>query len=287
MSPHLEPTLLKNLLDGLSHFGIEVANDFLDRIRTVFSECKGHKLQLSQSLDILMWQDGIRPSYDVNDCWADRVLADIAEHIDMKGADRLLSVEESGKIGSKIQDYLIESIYTILKDNAGEKLLRYLLRLEHGLLFWLKTSHGRYEGIESVMEYMDVEFVNQKAYIDQYLRASNLTRLFIERLIKKDYPETNRDMTEEVFDHLFALDHQYFNMSMYLDVLNVEGESARLSILSNGRIAYPMDCLDKGQEYLKDLRSHELEELSKHLKIVGEIPEFALDTSCSDFKVAF
>ena len=38
---------------------------------------------------------------------------------------------------------------------------------------------------------------------------------------------------------------------------------------------------------MKDLRSHELEELSKHLKIVGEIPEFALDTSCSDFKVAF
>lgn len=287
LSPHLEPTLLKNLLDGLSHFGIEVANDYLDRIRTVFGECKGHILQLSQSPDILMWQDGVRTSYDVNECWADRVLADIAEFIDMKGADTLLSVEESGRIGSKIQDYLIESIYTILKDNAGEKLLRYLLRLEHGLLFWLKTSHGRYEGIESVMEYMGVEFVNQKAYIDQYLRASNLTRLFIERLIKNDYPESNRDMTEEDFDHLFALGHQYFNISMYLDVLNVEGESARLSILSNGRIAYPMDCLDKGQEYMKDLCTHELEELSKHLRIVREIPEYALDTSCSEFKEAF
>ena len=118
MSPHLEPTLLKNLLDGLSHFGIEVANDYLERIRTIFGECKGHILQLSQSPDILMWQDGVRTSYDVNECWADRVLADIAEFIDMKGADTLLSVEESGRIGSKIQDYLIESIYTILKDNA-------------------------------------------------------------------------------------------------------------------------------------------------------------------------
>lgn len=287
MSPHLEPTILKNLLDGLSHFGIEVSNDYLDRIRTVFSECKGHILQLSQSPDILMWQDGIRTSYDVNECWADRVLADIAEFIDMKGTDNLLSVEDSGRIGSKVQDYLIESIYKILKEYAGENLLRYLLRLEHGLLYWLKTSHGRYEGIESVMEYMGVEFANQKTFIDQYLRASNLTRLFIERLIKNDYPESNRDITEEEFDHLFALGHQYFNISMYLDVLNVEGESARLSILSNGRIAYPTDCLDKGQEYLKDLRTHELEELSKHLKIVGEIPEYALDTSCSEFKEAF
>lgn len=287
MSPHLEPTLLKNLLDGLSHFGVEVSNDYLDRIRTVFGECKGHILQLSQSPDILMWQDGVRSSYDVNECWADRVLADIAEFIDMKGAGTLLSVEESGKIGSKVQDYLIESIYKILKEHAGEKLLRYLLRLEHGLLYWLKTSHGRYEGIESVMEYMGVEFVNQKTYIDQYLRASNLTRLFIERLVKNNFPETNSDITEEEFDHLFALGHQYFNISMYLDVLNVEGESARLSILSNGRIAYPMDCLDKGQDYLKDLRSHELVELTKHLKMVKEIPEFVLDTSDSEFLTAF
>lgn len=284
---YAEPTILKNLLVGLNHFGVRLSSDYLKKIRTVFRECDGHILQINDNPEILLMQDGIRGTYNVNERCCDKILSDVAEFIGLGGTETLLSVEESGMIANKIQDYLIGRINSILEKNASVKLVTYLLRLEHSLLFWQSTSQGRYIGIESVLEYMGVNFTKQKEYANQYAETSNLTKLFIERLVKNDYPFKERLMSCTDFDTLYALGHQYYNISMYLDLLKFEKENARLTILRNGRFALPTDCFDKSQAYMADLRVSEYDGVRKHLAIYKDIPEFCLNTESKEFQEAF
>lgn len=287
LKDYVEQTTLKNLLDGLRHFEVCVADDYIEKLKIVFSECDGHIIQICDHPNVLLTQDGIRDTYNLSDRYCDAVLDDISEFLNMKGEEIVLSVQSSGEIANKIQDYLKDRIYQILQDKASVKLMTYLLRLEHSLLFWQCTSQGRYINIERLLEYMGVNFESQIEYANQYAVVSNLTKLFIERLVKEEFPLTNNRMTCTDFDLLFALAHQYYNISMYLDILRVEGEDARLTILSNGRFALPTKCLDKGQLYLSDLRNSEYDGIEKHLAMYRSIPEFTLNPESSDFQDAF
>lgn len=284
---NIEQIILKHFLNGLSNLGVSIAPNFLYKTQIVFEECKGHILQLTNAPDILLWQDGIRISYNVNNRWSDKVLTEVAEFLDIKGKEIVLSVKDSSEVAVKIQDYLINEIYAILQEYANDKLLKRFIKLEHSSLFWLKTSHGRYIGIENLMEYIGVTFDKQKDIVNQHTRTSNITKLFIERLIKNDFIPKSKQISEEVYDRLFALGHQYYNISMYLDVLNVEGESALLTILKNGRFALPLDCLEKSQSYFLDLMNHELDGLNNHLKIATNVPDYSLDLKDDQFLKAF
>ena len=287
MAKYLESTILKNVLDGLVHFKENVAPDYLNRLRVVFSECDGHLLQVEPHGDMLLTQDGERGCYYVNERCCDVVLDEIADYINRKGKEVVLNTKESGKLSNELIDFLLKRIDALLSKYATTTFVQRLLQLEHGLLYWQATNQQRYDGIQTLFRYIGSEFSDQVEYKNRYMETSNLTRFLIERILRKDIHGTDERMVLSDLDMLYAYAHQCYTLFIYMDTLNTQKQAALLTILPSGRIAFPLDKMSEIQSYFGELNEQEFEQIRELMRMSSLIPEYEFSFEDEDFKAAF
>ena len=197
-------------VDALSEFGLTDVADCKSKIEAMFGECDGSILIIKpQGVEYWTVNDGHDASYFVNENACDRVLDDIAHHLNMGGKERKLSLKESRETTLKVIDFLGSTLNAQLSKCASDKFVKSLMELHHGTLYWLAITSRRFEKVNAVMNYMGADWREQKALLSKYSETNNLTQCLLERIVSNGYHSTE-DPTIAEIDKVYAYMHQLY-----------------------------------------------------------------------------
>lgn len=256
-------------------------------IHCMFEESNGHFMLADiQSRNPLIEYDGVATCHYVSKRWADKVLTEIADYLNIKGRDIKLSLEESKDILARIMQYLNGEVQGLLKNMNTQKMLDSCLRLHHAMIYWSRLTHYRYKYIASAYHYIGSNFENQERYANDYAEMNILVQAVIERIIQEDYHNDEKVFNIESIDRLFALMHYIVNIGMCFDMLKAEVAGSEVEILRNGRIVIP-DIIQKNNDYMQVLHSRSLEQQDVLIKQYQVLPKFEINQDDQEFKDAF
>lgn len=256
-------------------------------IHSMFEESNGHfMLADMQSRNPLIEYDGVTTCHYLSKRWVDKVLAEIADYLNIKGTEKKLSMDDSKVIMVKIMQYLSEEVLSLLKSMNTKMMLDSCLRLHHAMIYWSKLTHYRYKYISSAYHYVGSNFENQNRYANEYAEMNILVQAVIERIIQEDYHNEEKTFNIESIDRLFALMHHIVNMGIYFDMLNAGVVDSEILILQNGRIVIP-SVMQINNEYMSVLHTRSLEHQDLLIKQYQSLPNFEINQKEQDFKNAF
>lgn len=256
-------------------------------IHNMFEESKGHFMLADiQSRNPLIEYDGVATCHYVSKRWADKVLTEIADYLNIKGTEKKLSIEDSKGIMVKIMQYLNGEVQSLLKNMNTQMMLDSCLRLHHAMIYWSKLTHYRYKYIASAYHYIGSNFENQVRYANDYAEMNILVQAVIERIIQEDFHNEEKNFNIESIDRLFALMHHIVNMGMFFDMLNAGVADSEILILQNGRIVIP-SVMQINNDYMSVLHTRSLEHQDVLIKQYQALPNFEINKNEQDFKDAF
>ena len=187
----------------------------------------------------LIEYDGITSCHYVSHRWADKILDEIADYLNIKGSEKKLSVAESKAIMVKVMQYLNQETLGILKSLNTQQMLDSCLRLHHAMIYWTRLTYYRFKYISSAYRYIGSDFENQDRYANDYSEMNTLVQCIMEKIIQEDFHCDSKTFNRETLDRLFALMHHIVNMGIYFDMLNEGIAESEILILQNGRIDFP------------------------------------------------
>ena len=256
-------------------------------IHSMFEESNGHFMLADiQSRNPLIEYDGVATCHYVSKRWADKVLAEIADYLNIKGTEKKLSLDDSKGIMVKIMQYLNGEVQSLLKNMNTKMMLDSCLRLHHAMIYWSRLTHYRYKYIASAYYYIGSNFENQVRYANEYAEMNILVQAVIERIIQENYHNEEKNFNIESIDRLFALMHYIVNMGMYFDMLNAGVADSEILILQNGRIVIP-SVMQINNDYMSVLHTRSLEHQDVLIKQYQTLPHFEINQKEQDFKDAF
>ncbi|MFA6831817.1 MAG: hypothetical protein WCR36_06065 [Bacteroidaceae bacterium] len=227
-------------------------------ISAMFEEAGGHFMVTSES-DPISLNDGIVSCHYVSDRWVDVILDEIADHLDRKGIEQILSIEESKEVMISVISYLQKEAKEVLKKFDSKHLLSMAIDLHHAMLYWSNITQRRFDNINSAYQYIDAKFENQFEYLNMYAEMNILTQGIIEYIVLNNLNNNNDTSTLEDIDKLFAVMHHITNMGVYLDMLVKAMTDTELTIIENGRIAIPEIAVETTNKYFSVLRKRSME----------------------------
>lgn len=256
-------------------------------IHNMFEESNGHFLLADiPCRSLLIEYDGVATCHYVSKRWADKVLTEIADYLNVKGVEKKLSIDDSKDIMAKIMHYLNGEVQSLLKNMNTKKMLDSCLRLHHAMIYWSRLTHYRYKYIASAYHYVGSIFENQKNYANEYAEINILVQAVIERIIQENYHNEEKIFNTESIDRLFALVHHIVNMGMYFDMLKEGVAGSEIVILKNGRIVIP-SVMQINNDYVSVLHARSLEHQDVLIKQYQTLPNFEINQNEQDFKDAF
>lgn len=274
-------------VDALSEFGLTDVADCKSKIEAMFGECDGSILIIKpQGVEYWTVNDGHDASYFVNENACDRVLDDIAHHLNMGGTERKLSLKESRETTLKVIEFLGSTLNAQLSKCASDKFVKSLMELHHGTLYWLAITSRRFEKVNAVMNYMGADWREQKALLSKYSETNNLTQCLLERIVSNGYHSTE-DPTIAEIDKVYAYMHQLYIFGVYLDMLTFKIPEIEMVMLANGRVGLPVDKMNEQMAYFNDLRENELYRPKAYRRLHDILNGPIIDTNDEQFKEAF
>lgn len=273
--------------EALSEFGLTDVVDCKSKVEAMFGECDGSILIIKpQGVEYLTINDGHDASYFVNENACDRVLDDIAHHLNMGGEERKLSLKESRETTLKVIEFLGATLNAQLSKSASDKFVKSLMELHHGTLYWLAITSRRFEKVNAVMNYLGADWREQKALLGKYSETNNLTQCLLERIASNGYYSTEDPIIAEI-DQVYAYMHQLYIFGVYLDMLTFKIPGMEMVMLANGRVGLPVDKMNEQMAYFNDLRENELYRPKAYRRLHGILNGPIIDTNDEQFKEAF
>lgn len=250
----------------------------LEEIDNVFSQCNGTFLQ-QVGTDLVPLKKDTNASYQISERWCDVILEDIAEYLNCKGSDVTLTVEESKATTMRILEYLNSRLFKILSEIKTESLLKPLLELHHGTIFWIQTIRGRYNATQSIFNFLDINDDAQYRTIMEYTGINHYTKCVIENMIIKGNTTGQKMWSVDLIDEIFAIIKHLDGFGRHLDMFTFGGEGFNLRVLPNGRVVLPIEEIEKRHAYYYRMLDDELN-LNDSYNRVHEY----LDVDVFDFK---
>lgn len=256
-------------------------------IHSMFEESGGHFMLTDvQNGNPLIEYDGITSCHYVSHRWADKILDEIADYLNIKGSEKKLSVAESKAIMVKVMQYLNQETLGILKSLNTQQMLDSCLRLHHAMIYWSRLTYYRFKYISSAYRYIGSDFENQDRYANDYSEMNTLVQCIMEKIIQEDFHSDSKTFNIETLDRLFALMHHIVNMGIYFDMLNEGIAESEILILQNGRIDFPK-ITKINNDYISVLRSHTLEYQNILIKRNEILPQYEINLKNQVFQDAF
>lgn len=151
-------------------------------IHSMFEESGGHFMLTDvQNGNPLIEYDGITSCHYVSHRWADKILDEIADYLNIKGSEKKLSVAESKAIMVKVMQYLNQETLGILKSLNTQQMLDSCLRLHHAMIYWSRLTYYRFKYISSAYRYIGSDFENQDRYANDYSEMNTLVQCIMEK----------------------------------------------------------------------------------------------------------
>jgi hypothetical protein len=250
----------------------------LEEINNVFSQCNGTFLQQVGN-DLVPLKKDTNASYQISERWCDVILEDIAEYLNCKGSDITLTVEESKATTMRILEYLNSRLFKILSEINTESLLKPLLELHHGTIFWIQTIRGRYNATQSIFNFLDINDDAQYRTIMEYTGINHYTKCVIENMIVKGNTTGQKMWSVDLIDEIFAIIKHLDGFGRHLDMFTFGGEGFNLRVLANGRVVLPIEEIEKRHAYYYRMLDDELNLNDSYNKV----HEY-LDVDVFDFK---
>lgn len=273
--------------EALLGFGLTDVADCKSKIEAMFGECDGSILIIKpQGVEYWTVNDGHDASYFVNENACDRVLDDIAHHLNMGGKERKLSLKESRETTLKVIEFLGSTLNAQLSKCASDKFVKSLMELHHGTLYWLAITSRRFEKVNAVMNYMGADWREQKTLLSKYSETNNLTQCLLERIVSNGYHSTE-DPTIAEIDKVYAYMHQLYIFGVYLDMLTFKIPGMEMVMLANGRVGLPVDKMNEQMAYFNDLRENELYRPRAYRRLHSILNGPIINTNDEQFKEAF
>ena len=256
-------------------------------IHSMFEESGGHFMLTDvQNGNPLIEYDGITSCHYVSHRWADKILDEIADYLNIKGSEKKLSVAESKAIMVKVMQYLNQETLGILKSLNTQQMLDSCLRLHHAMIYWSRLTYYRFKYISSAYRYIGSDFENQDRYANDYSEMNTLVQCIMEKIVQEDFHCDSKTFNIETLDRLFALMHHIVNMGIYFDMLNEGIAESEILILQNGRIDFPK-ITKINNDYISVLRSHTLEYQNILIKRNEILPQYEINLKNQVFQDAF
>lgn len=256
-------------------------------IHSMFEESGGHFMVTEvQNGNPFIEYDGTTSCHYVSHRWADKILDEIADYLNIKDSETKLSVAESKTIMVKVMQYLNQETLGILKSLNTQQMLDSCLRLHHAMIYWSRLTYYRFKYISSAYRYIGSDFENQVRYANDYSEMNILVQCIIEKIIQDDFHSDSKTFNIETLDRLFALMHHIVNMGIYFDMLNGGIAESEILILRNGRIVFP-NIIEINNAYISVLRSHTLENQDVLIKRNEILPQYQINLQNQDFQDAF
>lgn len=285
-----EQALVEFVMEKMNHYGYICASDYLKKNQQIFDECKG-QIFLTEHKGLEYWQvhDQYDSTYKVNEHLCDEVLDEIANHLNRKGKDQPLTLDESKVVAYKVVEYIVNELNKLLAQYSSKEFVLHLLQLHHATLFWLATTSIRFEKVNLLMEYIGTHFDGQKELLFEYSETNNLTQCLIERIVSNDFCTSvkTKDFPLETIERIYAYMHTLYNFGIYIDLLNEKLEGIELTILANGRVALPIDIMEDVMKYFQDLRHAELYNPNAFRILSSMKSGLNIDVESDEFKEAF
>ena len=274
-------------VDALIEFDLTDVEDSKSKTDTMFEECEGSILIIKpQGVEYWTVNDGHDASYYVNENACDRVLDDIASHLNMGGTERKLSIKESKEVSLKVIEFLGSTLNGQLSKYASDKFVKSLMELHHGSLYWLAITSRRFEKVNAVMNYIGADWREQKALLGKYSETNNLTQCLLERIVSNGYYSTTDPKVAEI-DKVYAYMHQLYIFGVYLDMLTFKIPGMEIVMLANGRVGLPVEKMNEQMAYFNDLRENELYRPKAYRRLHSILSGPIIDTNDEQFKEAF
>lgn len=279
---NFEKEMLISFIEALTKEGYVAAHITPTYIENMFSETFGRFVLINITDNPLAQADGIDACYNINKRCCEYVLDEVSLFINQKGEEHLLNHDESIKVLCSVIEHLRKLVLQLLKKHNTEILLRQLLELNHGLLYWIRLTEVRFHLLNEAYRYIGISYEKQKEYINNYTEARIATEGLIEYITTNDINCQGDTFSCEDIDLLYALMHHICNFGQYLDQLVKRVPNAEITILRNGRIALNHKIIDATNRYFYTLRIQMMKDSFYVEKLAHEIPEIKIDTT--DFR---
>lgn len=285
----VESTFIKEIcrqLVGLDIMNRSVSDGMIDEM---FREIgTGRFLQIGYTNDHRMIQDKYSAIYTLSDRWEDKILDEIANHINRKGEESSLDKDESKAVLIEVISFLQEEALKLIKGFDSYELTNQLLQLNHAAIYWSAITNARYEGLAKAYKYIDTKFEDQQKYANDYALLRTISQGIVEYMFMQSVLEKKVNVvSEEKIDRLFALMHHIIDFGCCIDFLSSGLKGAEIVILRNGRVAYPRLAIEISNRYFEKLRTLMMEYPSKIERLRDEIPDYYVDLSSEMFAKAF
>lgn len=258
----------------------------LEEIDNIFVQCNGTFLQQIGN-DLVPFKKDTNASYQISERWCDVILEDIAEYLNYKGNDITLTVEESKSTTMRILEYLNSRLFKILSKINTESLLKPLLELHHGTIFWIQTIRGRYNATQSVFNFLDINDDAQYRTIMEYTGINHYTKCVIENMIVKGDTAGQKIWSVDLIDEIFAIIKHLDGFGRHLDMFTFGGEGFNLRILPNGRVVLPIEEIEKRHAYYYRMLDDELNLNDSYNKVHEYLDVNVFDFESEDFQKVF
>lgn len=258
----------------------------LDEINNIFIQCNGTFLQQIGD-DLVPLKKDSTASYQISERWCDVILEDIAEYLNYKGNDTILTVEESKATTMRILEYLNSRLFNILSKIDTESLLKPLLELHHGTIFWIQTIRGRYNATQLIFNFLDINDDTQYRTIMEYTGINHYTKCVIENMIVKGNITGQKMWNVDLIDVIFAIIKHLDGFGRHLDMFTFGGEGSNLRILPNGRVVLPIEEIEKRHAYYYRMLDDELNLHASYNKVHEYLDVDVFDFESEDFQKIF
>jgi len=258
----------------------------LEEINNIFIQCNGTFLQQVGN-DLVPLKKDTNASYQISERWCDVILEDIAEYLNCKGNDITLTVEESKVTTMRILEYLNSRLFRILSEINTESLLKPLLELHHGTIFWIQTIRGRYNAIQSIFNSLGINDDAQYRTIMEYTGINHYTKCIIENMIVKGNTTGQKMWSVNLIDEIFAIIKHLDGFGRHLDMFTFGGEGFNLRILPNGRVVLPIEEIEKRHAYYYRMLDDELNLNDSYNKVHEYLNIDVFDFQSEDFQKIF
>lgn len=285
----IEPMFVKECchqLIGLNIMNPVVTASLLDEM--FLNVGYGRFLQIGYNSDSRTIKDKYTTTYELSERWIDKILAEIAEHVNRKGHKIKLSKEEGKTLLIDVISFLQQEAVELIKQFDTDFLVERLLQLYHSLIYWSAISNARFQGLSRAYEYVDAVFENQQEYINGYVEMKTLSQGIVEYIFMQSVFVNKKEKgTAEMIDRLFALMYHIVDFGNSLDSLMKDVKGAEITLLPNGRVVYPRHAIKISNKYFEHLRFLMMEHPDKIQKLHNIIPDYSVDTSSNAFEKSF
>ena len=285
----LERNLVEQFLTAVQNCGSSSCNSLFNTGMQVFDSAPGRFIQIgnSENITVIDEKDGVDSCYYVNSRYCDKILSEIADFLNMKGAEQTFDFVESKNIMIRVSEYILTEIKKLLAEIDTKLFLTSLLDLHHAMIYWSKLTQRRYESLSKAYSFLDATFDNQFEYVNEYSEMNTLTQGMIETIVLNGIHNTGGKLGLEKLDRLFALMHFSLNMGVYMDQLGEKIKGSELTILKNGRLVMPRPVIDKLNAYFYTLRELSMNNPGLYTSLHNLMPTSSINTNDETFIKAY